>query len=562
MKRMLAIALTTLSFLVSVLVFPGGNRADALAGATVVSVSSSFACAVDSAGAAWCWGANGNGQLGDGSTVPHSVPAVVSGGLQFTTVATGQFHACGITISQDAYCWGYNSYGQLGDSTNTGRSAPTAVTGSLKFTSISAGRYFTCAVAVGGTAYCWGENGNGELGDGTNMSRTSPTAVTGGNVFSEVTARTDGSHACAITTAGVAYCWGQNTDGQLGDTSNIAKSNPTAVSGGLVFRDISAGVTHTCGVTTSHSAYCWGNNGQGQFGNNGFVSSLVPTTTAGGISFNTIASGYYNTCAIAVAGSTYCWGPNGSGAVGDGTTSSRGSPTLVSTASKFGTVSLGSAAACATTQGGSILCWGDYNTNVMGNNATENQLVPTSALFLYGSGTTTVSVSVDPYFAFAVGNKATACNGESNFASSAGTATTVDLGRLTGSSNVSGGQALSVTGNAGNGFTVYVRGSYASQNLRSPGHNWADVTGTYASPAALGANESFGYTYKDSTPSSSVTNPGSSLFVALDATNRAVMGSGSSLTGSGCVSFDAQTSSGTPAGSYSASIYYVAVPAF
>ena len=129
--------------------------------------------------------------------------------------------------------------------------------------------------------------------------------------------------------------------------------------------------------------------------------------------------------------------------------------------------------------------------------------------------------------------------------------------------NVSGGQALSVAGNAGNGFVVYVAGTQASQNLRSAGHNWTDVTGTYASPAALGAGERFGYTYKDSTSSSSVTNPASANFVALtNATTNAVMGSATSETGSGCVSYDAQTSATTPAGSYTATMIYTAIPTF
>ena len=120
-----------------------------------------------------------------------------------------------------------------------------------------------------------------------------------------------------------------------------------------------------------------------------------------------------------------------------------------------------------------------------------------------------------------------------------------------------------MSGNAGGGFSVYIRGAQATQNLRSAGHNWTDVSGTYASPAVLAAGEQFGYTYKDSTTSSSVTNPTSANSSPLTtSTTNAVMGSGTSESGSGCVSFDTQTGTATPAGSYTATIMYTAVPSF
>jgi hypothetical protein len=124
---------------------------------------------------------------------------------------------------------------------------------------------------------------------------------------------------------------------------------------------------------------------------------------------------------------------------------------------------------------------------------------------------------------------------------------------------VSGSQDLSVTSNAGNGFNVYLRGKFASTNLRSAQHNWADVAGTYASPAAIGAGERFGFTYHDSSTPTTLSNPASATFVALDATNRAVVAS-SAVSGSGCVSYTAQSVSATQSGVYSATVIYTAVP--
>ncbi len=183
-------------------------------------------------------------------------------------------------------------------------------------------------------------------------------------------------------------------------------------------------------------------------------------------------------------------------------------------------------------------------------------------LTLVTNNTTDVSVTIDPSFTFTIGNRSSSCNGESNFATAAGSATAVALGHLAAGTNVSGGQALTVASNAGYGFTVYIRGPYSSGNLRSGSHNWTDVAGSYASPAVLGSGERFGYTYADSTSSSSVTNPSSGYFAALDSTNRAVMGSATYNGGTGCVSFDAQASATTPAAAYTATVVYTAVPTF
>src|SRR5438309_322332 len=113
------------------------------------------------------------------------------------------------------------------------------------------------------------------------------------------------------------------------------------------------------------------------------------------------------------------------------------------------------------------------------------------------------------------------------------------------------------------GYAVYVRGTQALNNLRASGYQWADVTGTYASPAALGAGEKFGYTYHDSSSGTTVSNPASATFAKLtNGTTNAVVGSAAAQTGTGCVTFDAQSASTTAAASYAATIIYTAVPTF
>lgn len=174
------------------------------------------------------------------------------------------------------------------------------------------------------------------------------------------------------------------------------------------------------------------------------------------------------------------------------------------------------------------------------------------------------SIIIDPEFSFSVANAATACNGESGFVSAAGTSTAVALGGMVGSSSKTGGQTLAVTTNVGGGFAVYVRGTQTANNLQSANHNFADTTGTYASPAAwAGAGtEAFGYTYADATVGSSAPAVPPDSFIALNATPRQVAGSANALTGTSCVSFGVSTAANTSAGTYRATIVYTAVPAF
>ena len=396
---------------------------------------------------------------------------------------------------------------------------------------------------------------------------STPTAVSGGHTWATIS---EGyATTCGVTTSGSGYCWGWNNAGQLGNNTTTNEDVPTAVSGSYTWASINAGTYDTCGVTTSGTGYCWGSNGDGELGINSTTEGNTPAAISGGYTWAQISEGYQNTCGLTTAGVGYCWGGNWDGQVGNGNTNTpEETPQAVSGSLTFAGIATGADQTadtnCGLAQDGIIYCWGYNNDSQIGNGNTTNEDIPTEAGLLFAStDNTTVSVTVDPSFTFTVANQSSACNGESNFVSGAGMATTVALGHLAVSSNVSGGQALSVSGNTGNGFVVYVRGTQASQNLRSAGHNWADVSGSYASPAVLGSGERFGYTYHDSTSSSSVTNPASANFAALtNATTNAVMGSTTSETGSACVSYDAQTGASTPAGTYTATVIYTAIPTY
>jgi alpha-tubulin suppressor-like RCC1 family protein len=135
------------------------------------------------------------GQLGDGSTTDSDVPVAVDAsgvlaGKTLTQITAGQLHACAVDAAGAAYCWGYNDYGELGDGSMTNSSVPVAVDSSgvlagKILTQITAGWDHTCALDNTGVAYCWGENGPGELGDGSTTDSDVPVAVDTNGVLTD-----------------------------------------------------------------------------------------------------------------------------------------------------------------------------------------------------------------------------------------------------------------------------------------------------------------------------------------------------------------------------------------
>src|SRR5437588_8882278 len=233
----------------------------------------------------------------------------VTTGLTFAQVSAREYYACGVTTAGAAYCWGYNGDGELGNGTTTTSPTPVAVSGGLTWAAVSAGLYHTCGVTTAGAAYCWGYNGDGELGDGTTTASTTPVAVTGGLTFAPVSG--GGFSACGVTTAGAAYCWGYNGIGELGNGTTTNSATPVAVAGGLTWAAVSAGLYHTCGVTTAGAAYCWGNNGNGELGDGTTTASTTPVAVTGGLTFATVSAGGFSACGVTTAGAAYCWGFNG-----------------------------------------------------------------------------------------------------------------------------------------------------------------------------------------------------------------------------------------------------------
>ena len=343
---------------------------------------STSACGWSATGVASCWGSNGLGQLGNGTTLSRALAGRVGGNLNLAAMSVGRDFACGLTPGGVAYCWGGNSSGQLGDNSFIDRPLPTAVTSALTLKAVTAGGAHACGVATNGDAYCWGNNLAGQLGNGTRSSSSAaPVKVTGGLSFAAISA--GGSHTCGITTGGIAYCWGLNDDGQLGDLSTTTRSAPVPVAGGVQFTSLSAGGAYICGIASDGGAWCWGNNDYGQLGTGTLAGSHTrPAAVSGGFAFGSIVAGGVHTCAITRDGVAYCWGDNLDGELGNGTKATANAPSPVAGGLLFRSIGVGSAVTasgsfyyygpsimaytCGVTTGGTAYCWGSNDTGQLG----------------------------------------------------------------------------------------------------------------------------------------------------------------------------------------------------
>lgn len=355
----------------------------------VIDGGSTHACGVDGGGQARCWGRNNFAQLGDNSYVNSPVSVATSQGvLSFAQIAAADSHTCALTTTTGlAYCWGANADGRVGDSTAmNNRPTPVAVYGNLSFSSISAGERHVCALTSGGQAYCWGGNDYGQLGNNSTSFSRIPVAVQQpvGVTFFQITAGK--WHTCALALGGQSYCWGYGAAGQLGYGFTFGDSIPAAVSQpvGVTFASINTGYDHTCGLTSGGNAYCWGENGNSQLGDSTTVDRYTPVAARmpSGVTYSEIAAAGFSTCAISTTNNAYCWGLGSSGQLGNGSTAPSRLPLAVSMPSgvSFYVIRALATAVCASDGVGQVWCWGKNYYGQLGDNSTNDSSVPVAVV--------------------------------------------------------------------------------------------------------------------------------------------------------------------------------------
>lgn len=345
---------------------------------SAISGASAHVCALTGAGRVKCWGYNGSGGLGDGSTTDRLLPAEVGGLTGAVAQVSAAGHSCALTTDGELQCWGDNYYGQIGDGTTITRLGPVRVIES-GVASISVGTGANACVRIeAGGVKCWGHNDYGAVGDGTTVQRLTPVDIAG-LADGAVSLSGGGFRNCATTSLGGAKCWGYNSNGELGDDSTMHRLEPTDVSGltsGIAAA--STGGYHSCALTTSGGVKCWGANNHGQLGDGSVDGSLTPvdvTTLASGVA--ALSVGHMHSCALTTSGAVKCWGSNTDGQLGDGSTTNRLEPVeVMGLDSGIAAISAGVTHSCALTTTGGVQCWGGNATGQLGDGTTTNRLTP------------------------------------------------------------------------------------------------------------------------------------------------------------------------------------------
>lgn len=332
----------------------------------------------------YCWGLGSNGKNGNGALTTLATPTVVQGGIQFAKLYYNSNSVYGLTTGGKAYGWGLNS-GRLGVNINeTNTPIPTELAGGLTFRDLYMGdNGVPCGITTSDTAYCWGENTNGQVGDATTNNRSAPSLVAGGLTWSRLSAR--GSiHKCGITTAGRLYCWGNNTYGQLGNNASGVNvvSTPVQVNGNYTdWVAVDTAQWSTCGIRNAGKLYCWGLNIDYNLGTGNTTNASVPTLVSSAATFVDVNLSVWGGCATTSTGLPYCWGKNG-GAVGYAGLAGYGqdstlvsTPTLVSNATTAGLTKFIAGGLnwgnCGLTSAGAAYCWGHNYQGQTGNGTVK-----------------------------------------------------------------------------------------------------------------------------------------------------------------------------------------------
>jgi alpha-tubulin suppressor-like RCC1 family protein len=292
-------------------------------------------------GTAWCWGDNSEGQLGDGTrhSQVEAHPVLSSLDADVIEISSGSHHTCARGSNGSLWCWGDNSRGQLGLAIDKKRKKKPMAMSKLDgdVASVTAGADHTCALTTAGQAWCWGDNSHGQLGIGgsQNLTRSPALVAALGNDVARIAASESSAHTCAMSNDGTLSCWGANSDGQLGDSTRADRNVPVQVAStvsGAAFDEVTdacTGALHTCARRADGSVWCWGSNDQRQLGNGAFngarAKQPVRVDMERGVAQGTLSCGANHTCAIDDDGSLQCWGDNSHGQLGNGSTANQAS---------------------------------------------------------------------------------------------------------------------------------------------------------------------------------------------------------------------------------------------
>ena len=306
-----------------------------------------------------------------------ALPVAAATPTSRVTVVAGGMHTCLVGADGRAFCWGGNDRGQVGNGGTMRTAVPSIVSPEVRFGAIAAGLSHSCALARGsGIAWCWGDNDQGQLGDRSIAPHATPVRAADGRAFTAIAV--GAAHTCGLEPDGDAWCWGSNVHGQVGggDLASPGISAPALVAGGHQWATITTGWNFTCALERGGRAYCWGENASGQIGNGATTESRSPAPVSGDFSFVAIAAGNAHACGVTAQGDAYCWGENSGGQLGDGTHTDRHAPVKVKASVRFVSLAAGAVHTCGLAADGEAYCWGRNTYGQLGDGTTTDEVQP------------------------------------------------------------------------------------------------------------------------------------------------------------------------------------------
>ncbi len=342
----------------------------------------------------WCTGSNSHGQLGNGTTAKSSAfsPSLISSVVR---VAAGGNTTCAVRSDATLWCWG-----QLTSTLDPLAIPPTLIRTDAvspvqipltSVTSVAVGANHSCAILTDSHVWCWGLNTNGQLGDGTNNSSPTPVQAR----IDKVRSLDVGvSHTCAVRTTGSVWCWGSNQYHRLGLKSSGKKLVPTLVPK-VRAQAVTTGDAFTCIQSIARSVQCWGRNNYAQLGLPSGASQAMPSTLKVKNPVSVTAGSEF-VCASTIVNTTWCWGRNRYGQLGNGNTIRQSTPQKIIASAYVGvltTVSAGASHACAISSTTSAMwCWGQGLYGQLGDSGGGNR---TRGVAVWQSGVQMKTIGTD-----------------------------------------------------------------------------------------------------------------------------------------------------------------------
>jgi alpha-tubulin suppressor-like RCC1 family protein len=292
----------------------------------------------------------------------------------FTGLAIGRGHTCGLDLEQRAHCWGFGLAGEGGGGDLMNRYYPHPVVSDQTFTALALGSSFTAALDPDGRLWLWGML---EVTPGNFLLLPAPQRVGHADPYAAIAA--GDTHLCVLDATGLASCWGDDSQGQLGIAGLPSAEAPQPVQGDHRFAGLALGGAHSCATDLGGEIWCWGNNDVGQLGSGTHDRSPAPVRVVSPRPLEGLSVGWSHGCGLDGTGTGWCWGSNHRGQLGSGWVGFYSpEPLPVASPGPLLQIVASYSFTCALDLEGKAWCWGgsDHGEEVLGTGELVDRYAP------------------------------------------------------------------------------------------------------------------------------------------------------------------------------------------